>query len=220
MSFFDRFLSSNRKFSKDCVGGYTPPSIPLNLADKELELDWKRVTMENMSSYESFFQEMSTWSSDPAIKKYISSSITLDNLMKMFVRSRKESSEKSAANLYLCTDENGEFVGFSYITTPIGQNPSSVVEYLIVNPNFRNKGVGTRMIKSIVTNSDYFNMGKSSDGFSASVESCNIPSTHAFLKNKFRVVSSNFSDTAKHYQVLYFSKERDRQASDEYDFIQ
>lgn len=57
--------------------------------------------------------------------------------------------------------------------------------YLIVNPEYQNLGIGTRMIKSITEHQEFFSQGKKTFGISTNIHNENIPSQRAFLKNKF-----------------------------------
>lgn len=202
MGFLSDFLDKNNSKIVDKKQG--PSSF---FFDENLSLDWVRVSVDNFKKFDWCFDELSKWSTSDSVKKFISSNVSLDKLFKYFYAKRDGAdSSEDRRNLYFCFNKSSELVGLVYITAPLGKLESSSIEYLIVNPAFQNKGVGTRMIKSIGSNIVYFNNGYLSTGITTSVESDNVASYRAFLKNNFKVVSGNWSDTGKYYRVMYLNK--------------
>ena len=66
------------------------------------------------------------------------------------LRFATELDEINKPNIIEFYDKDDNFIGLSYITAPLKQNDSSVIEYLIVNPEFQHKGYATRMVSSII----------------------------------------------------------------------
>ena len=83
--------------------------------------------------------------------------------------------------------------------------------YLIVNPQYNNCGIATRMIKSIINNQKFFSYNTRTEGISVEIHNDNIASQKAFLKNKFKVyipshINENFS--------VYFFRDREEFTQD------
>ena len=174
-------------------------------SDEDLGLFWTRVTNENLSENEKYFEQMSTWSNSMGVKRFIASKTPINEIFREYVVSEKPASMVGKNNLYFCFDDNASFLGLAYMSSPMGNSSYSTLEYIIVNPEFQGKGIGTRMVKSISTYMDYFNNGNQSGGIISSVEVENIASSRAFLKNNYKVVSANTSDTGREYNVYYLS---------------
>lgn len=174
-------------------------------SDEDLGLYWTRITNENLDENEKYFEQMSAWSDSMSIRRFIASKTPINEIFREYVVSEKPASLEGKNNLYFCFDDSASFLGLAYISSPMGRNKHSTLEYLIVNPEFQGKGVGTRMVKSISTYMNYFNNGNQSNGMLSSVEEDNIASSRAFLKNNYKVISSNTSDTGRKYNVYYLS---------------
>ena len=201
MAFLDYFRNK-RKAKNSVVSAENIENLP-TFSDEDLGLYWNRITSDNVVENEQYFEEMKDWSSDAGIRRYIASKVPISSLFRGSINS--VSSEKEKNNLYFCFNDSADFVGLAYISAPIGQYKHSTLDYIIVNPKFQRAGIGTKMIKSISTYLDYFNNGFESDGIVSSVEVDNIASSRAFLKNNYKVVSSNTSDTGRRYNIYYLS---------------
>ncbi|MBE5757902.1 MAG: GNAT family N-acetyltransferase [Clostridiales bacterium] len=86
-------------------------------------------------------------------------------------------------------------------------NTTLRIEYIIVNPNFQNQGVGTRMIKSITDHQKYFSSNKVTNGVVADIDNENTNSRKAFLKNNFRIVMPA-SYISKYFSRVYHTSKQ------------
>ena len=204
MAFIDYFRKKQKAKKDNVIDIDIIESLP-TFSDEDLGLYWNRITSDNIKENEQYFEQMSSWSGDAGIQRYIASRTPINKLFRDCISSGEHSSIKGKSNLYFCFNDNADFVGLAYISAPIGQNKHSTLEYIIVNPEFQRAGIGTKMVKSISTYINYFNNGNECDGIVSSVEQDNIASSRAFLKNNFRVVSANTSDTGRIYNVFYLS---------------
>ena len=177
--------------------------------DRELGLKWNKITRFNLTKNKSFFDEMAEWSNDEGIRRFISSNMPINELVYSFIDKKHDCDFDDKCNLFFCFNESGDFVGFTYITAPNKFNSSAMIEYLVVNPKYRNCGIGTRMIKSVLTNEKYFNNGFKCEGVMTTIESLNIASYKAFSNNGFDVVSSNWGGDGRNYKVLKFLSKED-----------
>ena len=205
MGFLDDFFKKYKKNNSATVTVDEDYKLPA-FADVDLGLHWSRITVDNLAENEKYFDEISTWASDKNIQEYISYSVPVDKLFRSYVvdsDGNKAFSDK--CNLYFCFNDDKDLVGATYISAPIGYNKNSTIEYIVVNPKFQGSGIGTKMIKSISSFGDYFNNGYESEGFVASVNTANVASSRALIKNNYKVVSTNWTDLGKHYTVLYLS---------------
>lgn len=203
MAFLDYFRNMKNKH-KQVVTVNEIDALP-TFSDEDAGLYWNRITSENIADNEMYFQEMSEWSADAGVRRYIASKVSIDKIFRECVKSAEVQELKTKNNLYFCFNDNADFVGFAYISAPFGENKHSTLEYIVVNPKFQRSGFGTKMVKSISSYMDYFNNGYESSGLMSSVEVENIASSRAFLKNNFKVVSANTSDTGRRYNVFYLS---------------
>ena len=211
MGFLDDFFKKHKKNNSTTVTVSEDNKLPI-FADVDLGLYWNRITVDNLAENERYFDEISTWAGNENIQKYISCTIPVDRLFRSYVvdgKGEKPFSDK--CNLYFCFNDDKDLVGATYISAPIGYNKNSTIEYIVVNPKFQGLGIGTKMIKSISSASDYFNNGYESEGFVASVNTANVASSRALIKNNYKVVSTNWTDLGKYYAVLYLSS-RDMEA--------
>lgn len=205
MGFLDDIFKKYKKNNSAALTVEDISKLP-TFADVDLGLYWNRVTKDNLSENEQYFQEMATWAQDKNIQKYISYSVPIDQLFRSFILDNRGSKDyDDRCNLYFCFNDNKDLIGATYVTAPIGLNTDSTIEYIVVNPKFQKAGIGTKMIKSISSFNKYFNNGYQSDGFYASVNTENVASSRALLKNNYKVVSTNWTDLGKHYTVLYLS---------------
>lgn len=69
------------------------------------------------------------------------------------------------------------------------QRNEDKIEYLIVNPDYQNRGYGTRVIMSIKNNRDFFMPRSLHNSLSTFVNEDNIRSIRAFEHNDFRVLN-------------------------------
>ncbi len=183
MAFLDYFRNKH-KVKNNTISINQDKKSP-SFSDENLGLSWNRITSDNLNENELYFDEMEAWSTDVGIRRYIASRVPIDQIFRGCVAS-DISTLKNKNNLYFCFNDNSDFIGLAYITAPMGENNHSTLEYLIVNPSFQNSGLGTKMIKSITNNIEYFNDGYECSGIVSSVEQDNMASSRAFLKINIR----------------------------------
>ena len=80
--------------------------------------------------------------------------------------------------------ENDKLVGVVLLTHAEKGYSFATIEYIVVGPEAQGKGVGTRMINSIKSNPQFF-INDYQGKIDAYVNSDNMPSKRAFLKNKY-----------------------------------
>ena len=205
MGFLDDIFKKYKKNNSAALTVEDISKLP-TFTDVDLGLYWNRVTIDNLAENEQYFNEIATWAKDENIQKYISYTVPIDQLFRSFVVDTAERNDyNDRCNLYFCFNDDKDLIGATYVTAPIGRNTDSTIEYIVVNPKFQRAGIGTKMIKSISSFDKYFNNGYQSSGFYASVNSENMASSKALLKNNYKVVSTNWTDLGKHYTVLYLS---------------
>ena len=78
------------------------------------------------------------------------------------------------------------------------------IEYIVVNPDKQNIGVGTRMIKSIINNQKVLSNYKPVNGITTDIDNENTASQKAFLKNNFKIVMPP-SYVCKYFSRYYFT---------------
>ena len=207
MGFLSDFFKKHKKADAPALTVEDVSKLP-TFSDFDLGVFWNRITPDNLDENEMYFEQMASWASDKGIQKYISYSIPIDKLFHSFVADNGANGRRrdDKSNLYFCFNDRGDFVGATCVTAPMGQNKDSIIDYIVVNPKYQRTGLGTKMVKSITSFMDYFNNGYQSDGFYTSVNFDNEASIKTFVKNKFKVVSGNWTDLGKFYRVLYFSK--------------
>ena len=77
-----------------------------------------------------------------------------------------------------------------------------IIDYIIVNPEYQNMGIGTRMIKSIQANQKV--LGKSTEGITTVIDNENTHSQRAFLKNNFQIVIPH-SHICPYFSKYYYT---------------
>ena len=87
------------------------------------------------------------------------------------------------------------------------------IEYIVVNPDKQNMGVGTRMIKSIINNQKTLSNYKHINGITTDIDNENTASQKAFLKNNFKIVMPP-SYLCKYFSRYYFTTKRPYRPSD------
>ena len=193
MKFVDVFKNKNN--NKD-------PNPECLFFDENTGLEWFRVEDVDDKRSKKAFNDVRSWSEDKYIQRFIAQKFSLDVIFKAFVCGTKSNCKKCYSNLYFCYD-NQNFVGVTFLSEPHGDNDYSTIEYLLVNPNFYNKGIGTRMVSSISKNTDFFFGKNHGSGLMASVEESNKKSGNVFSKNNFNMIGRNCSDAGRVYSIFF-----------------
>lgn len=165
------------------------------LNDEKNEISWERFQPEIANSYRRYNELVNSWSSNEAIQRYIHFDDDVADTMVSFLEIDKHNRE----NMFYAFDE-GLLVGVVYITEPYKDNDETYIDYLIVNPDMKGRGIGTRMISSIKANPKFFSM-RHRGVFTASVEHTNEPSKRMLIKNGFKMYKPVFSETLKRFGI-------------------
>ena len=165
-------------------------------ADKNTMLSWINSQNLDRKTSEKFAREVNSWSSNQNIKTYITTGPLDDFLNSMVTKSSK--THPYGETLYYCF-ENDKLVGAVLLGNASLVPENYSIDYIVVNPNFHSNGIGTRMIKSIVSNPNYFNNFTLPKIYNAHVAQSNVASCRAFLKSKFSMVKP----TKGHYPQYY-----------------
>ena len=156
----------------------------------DYEYDWTKEESRNFIKDE--LSQLNTWGSTN-ISKYISEMPLGDYMYDMC--DIANDNYDTSQYFHLLAYEGNNLVGTSLIainskdirfefndfTLPNNMK----ILFLIVNPEYQNLGIGTRMIKSIIENQDFFSHKSKTSGISTDIHNENISSQKAFLKNNF-----------------------------------
>lgn len=156
--------------------------------DKNVDLHWlENETAQDILDTVDIKKMVNTWSS-PAINKYVADGIELDDFMNAFIvytiGDKKDT--KLSCYCYYAMDDKDRPIGIVDISTNDNRPNEAYIEYLAVNPNMTGRGIGTRMIKSIIDNGEWFSHNFHVKKWDVSIHKENTASKKAFLKNKFK----------------------------------
>lgn len=143
-----------------------------------------------------------SWSRDPAIRKYVSDDFDLsisDQFKKTILVNKKD------RFAYVYCYEGNDLVGVVLTSGPTQKCELSAVEYIIVNPKKRNRGIGLRMSKSIRENPKFF-FHNYKGKIDALVHEYNFTSQEIFEYAGYKQIP-NRSIEEYGYVTLYFEDE-------------
>ena len=156
--------------------------------DKDTDLHWYMT--ENKSDVEKFKninKTINNWDS-PAIHQFIGDFSIADFMtvdFPMYMVGNKPDTEHCYA--YYAISDDGKPLGITDVSV-VSSNPNAAtIDYLIVNPSLTNRGIGTRMIKSITHNIEWFAQNTNIEKIEAVIDERNKPSIRAVLKNNYVV---------------------------------
>lgn len=172
--------------------------------DIENSIDWQiyppNEVIRKFYEEESFreaFQQLNNWVSDD-IQEYITHWPELKLGDFIYKNMKKDYILRHDGYYLLFAHENEQMLGVVILNTNsknistdlkyYNNQPNLKIEYIIVDPNMKNMGIATRMIKSITTNQNIFTSGNPSNGVTADIDNENEPSKRVFLKNNFKIV--------------------------------
>ena len=96
---------------------------------------------------------------------------------------------------------------------------NACINYLVVNPQMSNRGIGTRVVRSITSNLPFFVPDKNNNAITTYVSEHNEPSKKVFAKNGFKIVKpcKNFITEVKkgHRHDIYFFVPREKRHLDD-----
>lgn len=162
-----------------------------NFYDENTDLDWYEFDKpEDLENYAEVKSSVNGWKSEGISKFILDETGILDDFMSVFLPDFIVGNSKHAhCYCYYVLDKNKKPLGITNISTNDESENVAYIEYLIVNPKNTGKGIGTRMIKSIISNPEFFAKTKKVFHWELSVDDRNEPSKRAVLKNNFRVYS-------------------------------
>lgn len=191
------------------------------IIDKDTSLVWHIYpTKEVLKKYrkETKFKnitaELNSWTS-PNINYFITSlhQMSLGNYLCENLITHHRINDDKGKNMYLLLayDDNN-LVGVVILSDKehdisddfkLGDNQDNmIIDYIIVNPEYQNMGIGTRMIKSIQSNQKV--LGKSTEGITTVIDNENSHSQRAFLKNNFQIVIPH-SHICPYFSKYYYT---------------
>ena len=167
--------------------------------DKNTGLSWVLYDIKNGQKFEKINDVLDSWSEYPSIKKFITNGRPL---------SRTFHNILGWGNNWFYAFEGEELVGSCLLHNPVPNYNFATIEYIVVNPKYQGKGVGTRMISSIRHNPQCF-IGNYKGLISAFVNPDNTASKKAFLKNKFEVFhrAGSMIDNGGYFNLVYRDRE-------------
>lgn len=155
-----------------------------NLIDSKRGIVWGKYNRHDSAVFSSLNKEVKKWSSQEAVKKYISGEFDLDSYLISFV------GDDNCEECLFYAFVDGKLCGVVLISPPSNCSDDSCIQYLIVNPALQGKGIGTAMIASIFENGKFFTNNLHKGRFVGLVHEDNIASRKACIKSGF-VVSPN-----------------------------
>ena len=158
----------------------------------DYELDYR--TQENRDKIKPLRQQLNTWDSDN-IRRFISKMPIGDFMYDMCDIYNDRYDDTKC--FHLLAFEDDILVGSAIIANNSNDIklklnnytlPNNLkILYLLINPDYQNRGIGTRMIKSIVDNQQFFSHTAKTQGITGDIHKDNIASQKAILKNHFNV---------------------------------
>ena len=164
-----------------------------NYVDKDRSLSWVMYDREESYMFSTLNKKVATWSSQDAIKQFITKDCDLDKYL-LYITNGDESD-----NLFYCFYED-ELCGVALVTSPDKNCDDTVIQYLVVDPAKQGRGLGTAMLSSIFSNGKFFTGNKHKGSFLGSVHEKNVKSLKACLKSGFVVRPCK---TPNYVQVWY-----------------
>ena len=159
-----------------------------NFYDKDTDIYWLEMEKgDNKGDFESLNNIINDWHS-PEIRRYVVQDTPVADFMTYYIDyvvGRKNNIV--GCFCYYALDEDSKPLGIVEVSTNLEYPERAYLEYLVVNPKMTGRGIGTRMIKSIVNNTNWFVKNDLVDHWEVSIDRTNKPSQKAFLKNKFFV---------------------------------
>ena len=173
-------------------------------SDENNGLEWQRYNPSFPRHYEGYNAIVNSWSEDPNINRYLNFDGPLSDT---FVELQSEDGLDNEGYFYAF--EGDRLAGIVYITTPLEQYEETSIEYIVVNPNMRKRGIATRMISSIKDNPTFFSENHQG-AFVATVDHTNEGSKRAFMNNGFVVAPSkmHYNGFPSKFCRVYFIEER------------
>ena len=183
MLFKKRVIGYSVKEVDDRISDYE------NLIDTKRSLSWVRYDKEESAVFARFNRQMRAWSSQEAVRKYVSGEFDLDR----YLLSLAIDEGSDIDGLFYCFTDN-ELCGVALVSAPEGNSDETSVQYIVVNPNMQGKGLGTAMLSSIFTNGNFFTRNMHKGKFVTSVHKDNVASQKACLKSGFILAPAKNND--------------------------
>ena len=180
--------------------------------DKERELDW--VSFENIKEKkcQEAIGEINSWSGSPNIERFIVSGMLCgDFLTELYSKvspafiGSDDRAKRPNDFLYFLYDaslDNDTLAGAAYLSNQTLIDELAV-EYLVINPNLQNMGIGTRFVRSLKENMSTLSSRETNNVITTIVDKENIPSIKLFSKICKPVISKTIIGNTNKF--WYFS---------------
>ena len=185
--------------------------------DKNTGLKWlifdcksKQFKSQDWELFIGLNHKLNNWQS-PNIEEFICGSYPLGDSLRIAVSNNSQIFFNNSCYQAFAFD-NEQLVGTAILTT---DKPKHVyledeisdrlkINYIIVNPNYTNRGIGTRMLKSINDNQKLFCNSVKTKGTVAWVYPTNTASQKTFLKNKF----TRFKKMDSPHRIVFYTSNK------------
>ena len=179
------------------------------LIDNKTNLIIRNFTDDELIENSSIQNEINSWSDDEAIKEYITSNCVWTN--KLFdylfgLNNLLNNDDPDFSELYFAFDDNEELQAIFQLSKT--QNKfTKAIQFLVVNPQTQNRGIGTRIFNSILKNSEFFKKLKSQLFLVSASEKSNNASRRLLKKQGFIPYKKVNNSTLCLYIKLWKAKE-------------
>lgn len=168
--------------------------------DKKNHLQWIKSNDLNIEEKAKISQEVNSWKSED-ISRFICENQPLDDFLTNLTKNYFKTLPPNEILFYCFEDK--DLIGALLLGHSRSAPHNYFIDYFAVNPNICRKGYASRMIKSIISNPEYFNNGTLPTSYHSNVAVPNVASSRVFIKNKFRIVSKVTSKTFPYYEYFY-----------------
>lgn len=156
------------------------------LLDKENGLRWLKYDKTDHTKFFRIGREVNSWSGYDNISKYVSKEDRINDVFVMLAMSQDKYYD---ADIYYCFADSSQVpTGVVYLSNAKLGEPHAVIDTIVVNPGKQKSGIGSRMVKSITQNFNYFTYNPNTSKIFATVHVDNIASQKVFIKNKFKML--------------------------------
>ncbi len=154
--------------------------------DKDTDLHWYETENdEDKKALSGAINTINNWDS-PGIRQYVVQDTPIADFMTYFINYVVGPDKgKVGCYCYIALDEENKPLGIVDVSTHYMTPERAIIEYLVVNPRLTGMGIGTRMIKSITHNTEWFAQKDKISSWEVDIDKNNMPSQRAFLKNRF-----------------------------------
>lgn len=179
------------------------------LVDNNTDLVIKNFTDSELRENSLIKSTVNSWSSDEKIREYITSNcIWGDNLFDYLygLNNYLNTDDSQFSQLYFIFDNSDELLAVSQLSNTKSKFRKAI-QFIAVNPNMQNQGIGSRLINSIINNPDFFNKERQQFLLAAASEQSNTATRRLLKKHNFIPYKKPKNSTLILYLRLWKSKE-------------